>query len=173
MTTTNSLPRSFDMSTYLIDIRQTVIQNVSSSSPAPSWMLNSNVLMPLDQTIALVIAEHLEMAAELRRAIQVAYVQGLWPNYLQADKLRLTQLGGLTKLQQQASFPMLQAMHQAFLDAAAAASAFAQAGDVEAAYEVFAGDYAQASLELVSLLKNIAPRVRVTRDRLEKPLALA
>jgi hypothetical protein len=173
MTTNNPLTSGFDMSTYLIDIRQTVIQNVSCSSPAPSWMLNSNVLMSLEQTIDLVIAEHLAMAAEFRRAIQVAYVQGLWPNYLQADKLHLTQLSGFSKLEQQTPFPMLQAMHQEFLHAAAAASAFAQAGDVEAAYEVFSGDYAQASLEFVSLLKNVAPRVRVTRERLEKSLALA
>ncbi len=173
MTTNKSLSLELDISTYLIDIRGTVIPNVSSSSPAPAWMSASKVLLPLEQTIHLVIAEHLEMATELRRAIQVAYVQGLWPNYLNADKLRLRQLNSLSKLTQQANFPILQAAHHQFLDAAAEAATFAQAGNIEAAYEMLTSKYDKASLQLVTLLKNIVPCVRVTRERLEKSLALA
>lgn len=167
-------PNPMGMESYLVDIRNVVIPNVSASSQAASpWLNKSKVFMPLEQTINLVIAEHLAVAAELRRGIQVAYVQGLWPNHLSADKLRMNQLTGLEKLVQHSSLPVLQAAHHQFLEAAALAATFAREGNVEEAYEVLFGTFDDASARLVALLSNVVPSVRVTRQRLEKSMSLA
>jgi hypothetical protein len=111
--------------------------------------------MPLEQTIDLLIAEHQASAAELRRSIQVAYVQGLWPNHMSAEKLRMNQLVGLEKLAQHSALPVLQAAHHQFVEAAVQAATFAREGNVEAAYEVLSGTFEIASEQLVSLLNNV------------------
>jgi hypothetical protein len=168
------LPNTMGMESYLVDIRNVVIPNVSANSQASApWLNSSRVFMPLEQTIDMLIAEHLANAAQLRRSIQVAYVQGLWPNHLSADKLRMTQLTGLEKLAQHSALPVLQAAHHQFVEAAALAATFARDGNVEEAYKVLFGTFDDASARLVSLLSNVVPSVRMTRQRLEKSLALA
>lgn len=158
MSTNQLATQGLDMSTYLVDIRETVIPNASTASASAPWLNTSKVFMPLHQKIEMTIAEHLNMSAELRRAIQVAYVQGLWPNFLHEDKLRMRQLTGLAQLSSHANYPVFQAAQQKFLDAAAQAATLAQAGNVEGAFAALTGQYETASQELVLLLQAGMPR---------------
>jgi hypothetical protein len=139
---------------YVVDIRATVIPNPCNQSLSQaSWMLSSSVLLPVEELIEFVIEAHQTAAKQLERDIRVAYVQGLWPNHLSANKIRLAELGGLDKLAQKMPTAAIALAHQDFVHAAADVASFAQADNVEAAYEVLDGAFVRTSQKLVSLLQ--------------------
>ncbi len=158
---------------YIIDMgfaRQPTV-SIAHTQKA-SWMLHANVLLPAAQAIDLTIAEHESMVLTLENAIRQAYGSGVWPEHLDADKVRSTQLSGLTKLQRgpekryvegDPSFPMLLNMHERFANAAADAISLARADKVEEAYALLTGQYARASRQVVWLLKNLKQRIHTPK----------
>ena len=158
---------------YIIDMGPVRHPTISfAHTQKASWMLHANVLLPAAQTIDLTIAEHENMALALESAIQQAYGADVWPDHLDADKVRSAKLSGLTKLQQgpekryvesDPSFPMLLNMHERFVNAATDAIRLARADKIEEAYAVLTGPYARSSRQIVWLLKNLKQRIHTPK----------
>ncbi len=166
---------------YIIDMGNAFNPTVSfAHTQKAAWMLHTNVLLPAAQTIDLTIAEHESMALALERAIQQAYSTGVWPEHLDARQVRSATLSGLTKLQQgpekryvegDPSFPMLQSMHERFVNAAADAISLARADKIEEAYAALTGQYARSSRQIVWLLKNLKQRIHTPKMAASAALA--
>ncbi len=177
-----NLNGSTESDVYIIDMGFARHPTISfAHTQKASWMLHANVLLPAAHTIDLTIAEHESMTLALESAIQQAYGTGIWSEHLDADKVRSTQLSGLTKLQQGSekryvegdpSFPMLLNMHERFVNAAADAIHLARADKIEEAYAVLTGRYARSSRQIIWLLKNLKQRVHAPKTTTSRAIRL-